>query len=147
MTACAGSRPARTCSCTAGGISRTRPRCLDTQLGLRPSRVASSSPLSPWRSLSSRKSHPLSSALSLADWRWPRSAKSASASETGHTIADTVSRPSRRRARRRRCPSITTYRPGSSASATTTIGTCWPLSDSDPSSRRSASARRTRRGS
>ena len=38
---------------------------------------------------------------------------------------------------------MTRYRPGD-ASFTTTIGICWPASDSEPSSRRSFSGRRIR---
>jgi len=101
ITACAGRRPSRTCSWMASGISRIRPRCLDTQLALRPNRRASSSPVKPWRSLSSARSQPCSRALGAAPRRLARSTMSASATVSGHTTTDTRSRPRRRRARTR----------------------------------------------
>lgn len=101
ITACAGRRPERTCSWIGSGISRTRPRCLDTQLALRPSRLASWSPVKPWRSLSSSRNQPCSSALGTAPRRLARSTISASATVSGHTTTETRSRPSRRRARTR----------------------------------------------
>lgn len=135
-------RPSRTCSCTERGSSFARPSRRDTQLGLRQSRSDSSATAIP-PSCSASISHACSMAVSASSARCECRRSRASASLTSHTVARTVSSRSRRRARTRLWPSITTYRAGSTA-ATTTIGTCWPTSDKEPSSRRSFSGRRTR---
>lgn len=135
-------RPSRIRSCTERGSSFTRPSRRDTQLGLRQSRSDSSATAMP-PSCSASMSQACSMAVSASSARCECRRSRASASLASHTVARTVSSRSRRRARTRLWPSITTYRPGSAA-ATTTIDTCWPTSDKEPSSRRSFSGRRTR---
>jgi len=115
----------------------------ETQLRLRSNRSASSSWLIPKLLCSAATSHPCSMADSASADRSERLSTRASASPISHTVAATVSWPSRRRTRTRLWPSTTTYIPGSEP-ATTTIGTCCPRSESDASSRRSLPGRRTR---
>jgi len=137
-------RPCWTSPCTSDGSSWTSASRRETQLGLRSNRSASSSWPKPWLSDSADSSHPCSRADSGAELRMDRASTSASASLRSHCVAWTRSWPRRRRARTRLWPSMTTYLPASCA-ATTTIGTCWPLSAIDPRSLRSRSGRRTRR--
>jgi hypothetical protein len=123
MAAWAGMRPARTCSWTDFGKAWASASLCDTQPTLRSNRFARSSWLR-GRFRSSSSSHPCSIAVSASAVRKDRSRSRASASLMSHTVAWTVSDPSRCNRRTRLWPSITWYRPGSSKSATTTIGTC-----------------------
>jgi len=135
-------RPSRTRSCTESGSSLTRPSRRDTQLGLREKRKASFSWLRP-PSYRVSTSQACSMAVSASSARCACRSSRASASLRSHTVASTVSWRSLRRARQRLKPSMTTYLPACAA-ATTTIGTCWPTSESEASSRLSFSGRRTR---
>lgn len=137
--------PRRTCSCTASGSSTTNASRRDTQLALRPSARATASWLRLKLDASICTNHACSMAVSPSPVRSERANSSASISPSAHTVARTTSCPSRRSARRRRKPSITTYRSGWPGAATTTIGVCCPASASAARSRASRAGQRARR--
>jgi hypothetical protein len=143
MAACAPISPRRTRSWTDAGSSSTRPRRRETQLALWPNRLPSATWSRPEAFPRVASNQPCSIAVSASAWRSEWLRIKASTSVIAHTVACTVSQRSRRSARSRLYPSITTKRPGS-LSATTTIGSCWPCSAREASSRRSCSGRRTR---
>lgn len=128
--------PRRTLSCTpCGSRSRSSFRFL-THPGLRDSRRAISSGLSPVSSSSAAISQASSKALVRPCRRSASRRVRASTADSSHTVPSTVSCASRRAAFTCLNPSIKTHCP---ASTTTTTGVCWPVSlivDSTSASRR-----------
>jgi hypothetical protein len=100
IAAWAGIRPVRMCSCTGRGRSSTSDSLWETQLTLRSKRFAMSSWVS-GRFRSTWSNHPCSIAVSRFAERMDLSRTRASVSLISHTVARTVSAPSRFRRRTR----------------------------------------------